>query len=158
MRRRLLRPAVVIPTIVLALLGAGIGYAAYEQLDTSAVEANADLLAVVPPFPGARERDRRSDASTEGSLPVPSGVVTTVLYLPPPAATQEDVVAYYVSRLRGWRAATRTVPAAGTQRRAYRVSFTRADDCLTLMTYGMVPGQSGARTYAVAARAGDGAC
>lgn len=140
------------------LLGAGIGYAAYERVGTSAVEANTKLLAAVRPYPGARESDRRSDTSTEGSLPVPSGVVTTVLYLSPRDATQEDVVAYYVSRLRGWRAETRTVPAAGTLRRAYRVTFSRADDCLTLMTYGMVPGQTGARTFALAAVAGEGAC
>jgi hypothetical protein len=32
------------------------------------------------------------------------------------------------------------------------------DDCVALMTYGMAPGHAGARTFAVAAEAGEGGC
>ena len=37
-RSRLLRPAVLIPAFVLLALGAGIGYAAWQQLDSGRVE------------------------------------------------------------------------------------------------------------------------
>jgi hypothetical protein len=112
----------------------------------------------VPTFPGARESDRRSDTSSAGGLPLPAGVVTTVLYLPPADATQEQVVDFYVTRLAAWAAHTTTVPAEGTLRRAYRVEFTRDDDCLMLMTYGMAPGTTGTRTFALAALADEGGC
>lgn len=159
MRRRLLRPAVVIPAVVLVLLAAGIGYSAYENLGTSAIEANRELLASVPTFPGARESDRRSETASAGGLPVPGGVVTTILYAPPAAASQEEVVDFYVSRLGGWDAETRTVPAAGAvETTAFQVEFTRDDDCLVLMTFGMTPGQTGPPTFALAALADEGGC
>jgi hypothetical protein len=157
-RRRLRRPAVVIPAAALVLLAAGIGYSAYERVDTSAIEANADLLASVPTYPGARERDRRSDTASTGGLPLPEGVVTTVLYLPPEGATQEGLVDFYVRRLRGWTPRTTTIPASGTEQDAYRVEFVRADDCLTLMTFGMAAGRPGPRTFALAALANEGGC
>jgi hypothetical protein len=112
-----LRPVLLIPTLAVLSLAAGIGYAAYERIDTSAVEANADLLATVPTFPGARETDRRSDTTSAGDLPVPEGVVTTVLYLPPSDATQEDVLDFYVRRLAGWRVSTTAA------QNAYRAEF-----------------------------------
>jgi len=152
MRRRLLRPALLVPALVALSLAAGIGYAAYERVNTSAVEANAELLDSLPVFPGTREHDRRADADPAGSLPVPEGVVTTVLYLPPAGATQEEVLDFYVSRLSGWHARTRTV------QRAYRAEFSRGDDCVTLMTYGMAPGQAAPRTFALAAEADEGGC
>jgi hypothetical protein len=151
-RRRLLRPLVLIPAFVALSLAAGIGYAAYEQVSTSAIEANTELLDSLPTYPDAREADRRSDTAPAGSLPVPKGVVTTVLYLPPQGATQEDVLDFYVTRLRGWRARTSSVQGA------YKAEFTRVDDCVALMTYGMAPGHAGARTFAIAAEAGEGGC
>jgi hypothetical protein len=151
-RGRRLRPVLLIPALVGLSLAAGIGYAAYERVDTSAVEANAELLDSIPLYPGAREMDRRSDASAAGSLPLPEGVVTTVLYLPPGDATQEGVLDFYVSRLQAWRVRTTTV------RGAYRAEFSRDDDCLALLTYGMAPGHAGARTFALAAQANEGGC
>jgi hypothetical protein len=151
-KSRLLRPAVLIPAFVAVSLAAGIGYAAYEQVSTSAVEANAELLDSLPTYPGARELDRRSDTSPAGGLPVPEGVVTTVLYAPPAAASQEDVLDFYATRLRGWRARTRAVQDA------YRADFSRAGDCVVLMTYGMAPARAGPPTFALAVQAGEGGC
>jgi hypothetical protein len=142
----------VVPVLAAISLAAGIGYAAYERIDTSAVEANANLLAAVPTYPGAREVDRRSDTSSAGDLPVPKGVLTTVLFRPPARATQEDVLDFYVSRLKGWRARTSAV------QNAYRVEFARGDDCLILLTNGMAPGHVGARTFALAAEADEDGC
>ena len=146
------RPVLLIPALAALSLAAGIGYAAYERIDTSAVEANAELLAAAPVYPGAREADRRSDAASAGGLPVPEGVLTTVLYLPPAEATQEDVLDFYVSHLNGWGVRTTTV------RDAYRAQFSHGDDCLTLLTYGMAPGDAGTRTFALAAQANEGGC
>jgi hypothetical protein len=152
-RRRLSRPAVLIPAAVVLSLAAGIGYAVWERLDTSAVEANGRLLEELPSFPGAREVDRRSQTfSGEGGLPLPEGLVTTALFAPPDEATQAEVVDFYVSRLQAWDAET---TAAGS---ALRVEFTRGDDCLLLMTNGMVPEQPRDRTFAVAATSEEGAC
>jgi hypothetical protein len=142
----------LIPAFAALSLAAGIGYAAYERIDTSALEANAELLDSVPVYPGAREIDRRSDTSSAGSLPVAEGVVTTVLYIPPVDAKQEDVLDFYVGRLSAWRVRTTTVQGA------YRAEFSREDDCLALLTYGMAPGHAGARTFALAAQANEGGC
>jgi hypothetical protein len=146
------RPVLLIPALAAISLAAGIGYAAYERVDTSALETNAELLDSAPVYPGARETDRRSDTSSAGSLPVPEGVLTTVLYVPPADATQEDVLDFYVRRLSGWHVRTTTV------RNAYRAQFSRGDDCLTLLTYGMAPAHVGARTFALAAQANEGGC
>jgi hypothetical protein len=152
-KSRLLRPAVILPAAVLLSLGAGIGYAAWERLDTSAVERNEQLLDSLPTFPGADEQDRRSQTfSGEGGLPLPEGLVTTVLYSPPAGATQEEVLDYYVSRLSSWE---RTTAAVGE---AYRVTFTRGDDCVLLLTNGMAPGHIGERTFALSATEEEDAC
>jgi hypothetical protein len=157
-RRRLTRPTILLPALVLLSLAAGIGYAAYERVDTSAVEANARLLEELPVLPSARELDRRSETVT-GGLPVPEGVVATVLYEPPPAVTQEEVVDFYVSGLQAWDAETRTVPLEETGETAYRVDFSRADDCVTLVTAGMAPAGTGAeRTFTLSAIANEGSC
>jgi hypothetical protein len=142
----------LIPALAALSLAAGIGYSAYERVSTSAVEANAHLLDSLPTYPGAREVDRRSDTSPAGSLPVPAGVVTRVLYAPPSSASQEAVLDFYAERLRGWRARTRAV------QRAYRAEFSRGDDCVALMTYGMAPGHAGARTFALEVEAGEDGC
>ena len=54
-RRKLVRPAVLIPAFVVLALGAGIGYAAWQQLDSGRAEANKAILDSLPPYPGARE-------------------------------------------------------------------------------------------------------
>ena len=159
MRRLFTRPAILLPALVLLSLAGGIAYGAYERVNTSAAEANGDLLDELPSFRGARELDRRSDAFSAGGLPVPSGVLTTVLYEPPPAASPEQVVEFYVSGLRGWRAETRTVALGETGATAYRVDFSRKDDCVTLQTAGMAPGQAqGPRTFTLSAIANEGPC
>jgi hypothetical protein len=142
----------LIPAFAALSLAAGIGYAAYERVSTSALEANGELLGSLPDYPGARELDRRSDTSPAGSLPVPAGVVTRVLYVPPPSASQEQILEFYVERLAGWRARTKAV------QNAYRAEFSRGDDCVVLMTYGMAPGHAGGRTFALEVEAGEGGC
>jgi hypothetical protein len=153
MRSRLRRPAFLLPAAVLLSLGAGLGYAAWERLDTSALETNERLLAELPPYPGAREVDRRSQTfSGEGRLPLPEGLVTTVLFAPPSEASQDEIVEYYVTRLSGWE--RRTTAVGG----AFQVEFERGDDCLLLMTNGMAAEGMDDPTFAVAATSEEGAC
>lgn len=164
MRRRVLRPAVLIPAFVLLALGAGIGYAAWTQLDAGRIDANEALLASVPAFPGSAEVDRLTRTTADGALPVPDEVVTSVLYAPPAEATQADVVEFFVSRLSPeWEARTTTVTVgeedqAATGASAFRVDFSRGEDCLQLLTYGMATGHFGERTFALAAESGQGPC
>jgi hypothetical protein len=144
---------VLIPAAVLLSLGAGLSYAVWERLDISALEANDRLLDSLPTFPGAREADRRSQTfSGEGGLPLPEGLVTTVLYVPPDEAGQGEVVDFYVSRLQGWERRTSAVGSA------FRIEFTRGDDCVLVMTNGMTSEESAERTFAVAATSEEGAC
>lgn len=153
MGRRLTRPAVLIPAAVLLSLAAGIGYAAWERLDTSSLTTNQQLLEELPAYPGAQEIDRRSQTfSGEAGLPLPEGLVTTVLFAPPADASQEEILDFYVARLTDWE---RRTTAVG---RAYQVEFERGDDCLLLMTNGMTAEGSDDRTFAVAATSEEGAC
>ena len=164
MRRRLLRPVVLIPAFVLLALGAGIAYAAWTQLDAGRIEANEELLASLPRYPGSAEVDRLTQTEADGTLPVPDEVVTSVLYAPPAAATQADVVEFFVSRLTPeWDARTTSVTVSGEEQdaapaSAFRVDFSRGDDCVQLLTYGMAPGHFGRRTFALAAESGEGRC
>jgi hypothetical protein len=166
-RRRLLRPAVLIPAFVVLALAAGIGYAAWQQLDTGRVEANNAILDSLPRYPGAREIQRLTKTQTgDDALPVPDEIVTSALYAPPPTAGQEDVVAFYVESLQpAWEPRTRVVRASGgeaeeseTAPSSFRVDFSRDDDCLSLLTYGMAPGHLGEETYALSVQSGDGPC
>ena len=153
MRRLPKRPAVLLPAAVLLSLAAGLGYAAWEQLDTSAVETNERLLDELPPYPGAREIDRRTQTfSGEDGLPLPKGLVTTALFAPPGDAGQDEIVDFYVSRLTGWE--PRTTARGG----AFQVEFERGDDCLLLMTNGMAVEGAEDPTFAVAATSEEGAC
>ena len=161
MRHRLLRPVVLIPAFVLLSLAAGIGYAAWEQVGSSAADDNARLLESLPDYPGAEETARRAQAYTRaGALPLPEGVVTTVVYVPPRDTTQEDVVRFYLARLQSWESRTRTAPALeGAGEIVYRVDFTRGDECVALMTYGMAPSQDPAdRSFGLAASTEQGGC
>jgi len=164
-RRRLLRPAILIPAFVLLALGAGIGYAAWQQLDSGRGEANKAILDSLPLYPGAREIQRITQTQTgDDALPVPDEIVTSALYAPPPGATQEDVVAFYAESLQpDWQAQTRAVRASEavdeeTGPTSFRVDFSRGDDCLSLFTYGMAPGHVGEPTFALSAQSGDGPC
>jgi hypothetical protein len=153
MKRFLKRPAVLIPAAVLLSLAAGLAYALWEQLDTSALETNERLLDELPAYPGAREIDRRSQTfSGEDGLPLPEGLVTTALFAPPSDAGQEEIVDFYVSRLTGWERRTEALGGA------FQVEFERDDDCLLLMTNGMAPEGAGEPTFAVAATSEEGAC
>ena len=123
MKRLLRRPAVLIPAAVLLSLGAGLGYAVWEQLDTSALETNERLLDELPPYPGAREIDRRTQTfSGEDGVPLPEGIVTTALFAPPKDTGQEKIVDFYVSRLTGWEPRTTALGGAFQVRRAGRAA------------------------------------
>lgn len=165
MSRKLLRPAVLIPAFVVLALGAGIAYAAWQQLDSGRVEANKAILDSLPLYPGAREIQRITQTQTgEDALPIPDEIITSALYAPPPGATQEDVVAFYAESLQpAWRARTRVVRASEATEgesapSSFRVDFSRGDDCLSLLTYGMAPGHVGDPTFALSAQSGDGPC
>lgn len=164
MRRRLLRPVVLIPAFVLLALGAGIGYAAWTQLDAGRIDANEEVLASLPVLPGSVEVDRLTRTSADGALPVPDDVVTSVLYAPPARTTQADVLEFFVSRLTpAWEARTTTVTVGEGEQgtagaSAFRVDFSREEDCVQLLTYGMAPGHFGRRTFALSAEAGAGPC
>ena len=164
MRRLLLRPAVLIPAFVVLALGAGIAYAAWTQLDAGRIEANEELLASLPRYPGSTEVDRLTQTEADGSLPIPDEVVTSVLFAPPAATTQADVVEFYVSRLTPeWQSRTTSVTVGDEEEdaaraSAFRVDFSRGEDCVQLLTYGMAPGHFGRRTFALAAESGEGPC
>lgn len=163
MSRRLLRPAVLIPLFVCLSLAAGVGYAAWTQLDADRADANEKLLASLPLYPGAEEIDRLTRTSADGSLPIPDEIVTSVLFAPPPAATQAEVVEFYVTSLTPeWEVRTSTVTVEGevdaTRASSFRADFSRGDDCIRLLTFGMTPGAVGGRTFALTAESGEGPC
>jgi hypothetical protein len=164
-RRAVLRPAVLIPAFVILTLGAGIAYAAWQQLDSGRVEANKAILDSLPLYPGAHEIQRITQTQTgEDALPIPDEIITSALYAPPAGATQEEVVAFYAESLQpGWRARTRVVRASeateeATAPASFRVDFSRDDDCLSLFTYGMAPGHVGDPTFVLSVESGDGPC
>jgi hypothetical protein len=155
---------VLIPAFVLLALGAGIAYAAWTQLDAGRIDANEEVLASLPRYPGSTEVDRLTQTEADGTLPIPDEVVTSVLYAPPAAATQAEVVEFYVSRLTPeWLARTTSVTVADQEQAAigasaFRVDFSRGEDCVRLLTYGMAKGHFGRRTFALAAESGEGPC
>ena len=64
-----------------------------------------------------------------------------------------------------WESSTRTVAASGEDidadpdaavPSAFRVLFSRGDDCVQLFTYGMAKGHIGERTFALSAESGQG--
>jgi hypothetical protein len=142
--KRFLRPAVVIPAVAVLLFAAGIVYAFTTGLDSGAVDENEQMLAEVGVYPSSNELGRNSEtfAGAEAALPVPKGVVTTAAYAPPEGTDQLEIVNYYLGRLRpGWSAEVERslAGAAGTTtQRSYRLTFSRADQCLIVGTAGMV--------------------
>ena len=166
MRRRLLRPAVLLPAFAILSLGAGIAYAAWTQFDAGRIDANEALLDSVPAYPGSREIERITRTATGDGLPVPDEVLTSALYAPPPDASQADIVDFFVGSLTPeWESSTRTVTASGEDvdpdaalPSSFRVLFSRGDDCLQLLTYGMAQGHIGERTFALSVESGQGPC
>ena len=166
MRRRLLRPAVLLPAFAILSLGAGIAYAAWTQFDAGRIAANEALLDSVPAYPGSREIERITRTATGDGLPVPDEVLTSALYAPPPEASQADIVDFFVGSLTPeWESSTRTVTASGEDvdpdaalPSSFRVLFSRGEDCLQLLTYGMAPGHIGERTFALSVESGQGPC
>jgi len=87
-------------------------------------------------------------------------------YAPPPEASQADIVDFFVGSLTPeWESSTRTVTASGEDvdpdaalPSSFRVLFSRGDDCLQLLTYGMAPGHIGERTFALSVESGQGPC
>ena len=166
MRRRLLRPAVLLPAFAILSLGAGIAYAAWTQFDAGRIDANEALLDSVPAYPGSREIERITRTATGDGLPVPDEVLTSALYAPPSDASQADIVDFFVGSLTPeWESSTRTVTASGEDvdpdaalPSSFRVLFSRGEDCLQLLTYGMAPGHIGERTFALSVESGQGPC
>ena len=166
MRRRLLRPAILLPLFAIVSLGAGIGYAAWSQYDAGRIDANQALLDSMPLYPGAEELERLTRTATGDGLPVPNEVLTSALYAPPADATQADIIDFYIGELTPeWDSSTRTVAASGEDvdpdaaaPSAFRVLFSRGDDCIQLYTYGMAEGHTGERTFALSAESGQGSC
>jgi hypothetical protein len=164
--RRLLRPAILLPLFAIVSLGAGIAYAAWSQYDAGRIDANQELLDSMPLYPGAEELERLTRTATGDGLPVPNEILTSALYAPPADATQADIVDFYVRELTPeWDSSTRTVAASGEDLdpnaaapSAFRVLFSRGDDCVQLYTYGMAPGHIGEPTFALAAESGQGPC
>jgi len=140
--RRLARPAVLIPLVAVLLFAAGVVYAVFRGLDSSAVHENETVLAAAGVYPGANEVGRNSETfSGAESVPIPKGVVTTIAFAPPDGTAQLEIVNYYVGELHGkWtpRVERSLAGAAGTtSERSYRVTFSREDHCLVLGTAGM---------------------
>jgi hypothetical protein len=135
----------VIPFAAILLFAGGIVYAVTTGLDSSAVDENEQSLATAGVYPGSDEVGRNSETfSGEESIPLPKGVVTTVGYAPPAGTNQNQVVNWYVERLRPeWTARVERslAGAAGTtDERSFRVTLSRDDRCLVLGTAGMVAG------------------
>ncbi len=166
MKRRLLRPAILLPLFAIVSLGAGIAYAAWSQYDAGRIDANQALLDSMPLYPGAEELERLTRTATGDGLPVPNEILTSALYAPPADATQADIIDFYIRELTPeWDSSTRTVTASGEDvdpdaaaPSAFRVLFTRGDDCIQLFTYGMAPGHIGEPTFALSAESGQGPC
>jgi hypothetical protein len=165
-KRRLLRPAILLPLFAIVSLGAGIAYAAWSQYDAGRIDANQALLDSMPLYPGAEELERLTRTATGDGLPVPNEILTSALYAPPADATQADIIDFYIRELTPeWDSSTRTVTASGEDvdpdaaaPSAFRVLFTRGDDCIQLFTYGMAPGHIGEPTFALSAESGQGPC
>jgi len=165
-KRRLLRPAILLPLFAIVSLGAGIGYAAWSQYDAGRIDANQALLDEMPLYPGAEELERLTRTATGDGVPVPNEILTSALYAPPADATQADIIDFYIRELTPeWDSSTRTVTATGEDvdpdaaaPSAFRVLFSRGDDCIQLYTYGMAEGHIGEPTFALSAESGQGPC
>jgi hypothetical protein len=160
-RRRLSRPAVLAAAIVLVSLAAGIAYALVTGRNSSGIEENRRALASAGVFPGALRIGSGSTAAfPENGLPVPRGIVTTAAFRPPPGTKQIDVVDFYVMRLSPrWTPKLERSLAGPEGERAFRVTFSKDDRCLALLTAGMLVSQGDERVYTLSAYpAADSGC
>jgi hypothetical protein len=140
--RKLVRPAILVPLVAIALFAAGVVYAVVKGLDSSAVDENKQTLESAGAYPGSTEVGQNSETfSGAESIPLPKGVVTTIAYAPPPETEQLEIVNFYIGRLRStWSTHLERslAGAAGTtSERSFRVTFTKGEDCLVLGTAGM---------------------
>ena len=142
--RRLLRPAIVIPAVALLLFAAGIVYAVTTGLDSGAVDENEQVLADVGRLPGLEGgRPKQRDVRRRGGrLAGAEGRRHDGRLRAAEGTDQLEIVNYFLSRLRpDWSPEVERslAGAAGTTtERSYRVTFSRADQCLILGTAGMV--------------------
>ncbi|HEY3070224.1 MAG TPA: hypothetical protein VGJ34_07900 [Gaiellaceae bacterium] len=161
MRRRLSRPAVLAAAIVLVSLAAGIAYAVVTGRNSSGIVDNRRDLAAAGVYPGAQRVGSGSTAAfPENGLPVPRGIVTTAAFRPPSGTKQIDVVDFYVTRLRQrWTPKLERSLAGPEDERAFRVTFSKGDRCLALLTAGMLVSQEDERVYTLSAYPGaDSGC
>jgi hypothetical protein len=147
------RPGLIALGIVLLSLGAGIAYALLTGRSSSGIEQNRRELASAGAYPGAQRIGSGSTAAfPENGLPVPRGVVTTAAFRPPPGTKQIDVVDFYLARLRGrWAPKVERSLAGPSGERAFRLTFSRDDRCLALLTAGMLVSQEDERVYTLSA-------
>jgi hypothetical protein len=147
------RPALIAAAIVLVSLAAGIAYALLTGRSSSGIEENRRVLAAVGVYPGAQRVGSGSTAAfPENGLPVPRGVVTTAAFRPPRDAKQIDVVDFYVAKLRGrWTPNVERSLAGPSGERSFRVTFSRDERCLALLTAGMLVSQLDERVYTLSA-------
>jgi hypothetical protein len=152
------RPAVFAAAIVALAFAGGVVYALVTGRNSSGIENNKRAIAAAGVYPGAQKLGSLSTAGfPENGLPVPRGLVTTVAYRPPAATTQIEVVDFYLSRLRErWAPRLETSLATAGETRSYRVTFSRADECLLLATAGLAAVEESERAYTVSAYAADG--
>lgn len=161
MRRLLSRPGFLALGIVLISLGGGIAYALLTGRNSSGIEENRRALAAAGVYPGAVGAGSGSTAAfPENGLPVPRGVVTTAAFRPPPDARQIEVVDFYVGRLRAtWTPKLERSLAGPNGERSFRITFSRDDRCLVLLTAGMLVAQEDERLFTLSAYpSNDGNC
>ena len=155
------RPGLIALAIVLVSLSAGIAYALLTGRNSSGIEENRRELAAAGVYPGAERVGSGSTAAfPENGLPVPRGVVTTAALRPPAGAKQIDIVDYYLARLRGrWTPKVERSLSGPSGERAFRVTFSRDERCLALLTAGMLVSQQDERVYTLSAyEANNGSC
>jgi hypothetical protein len=157
-RRLFARRWVVALVIVLVPLAAGIVYAVLTGRNSAGLEENKQALATAGAFPGAKEVGRGSTGMfPENALPVPRGLVTTVAYEPPSGTTQDEVVDFYLARLRErWSPKVERSLLGTTGERSFRVTFRRDDRCLVLLTAGLLVAPGEQRVYTLSAYEGNG--
>lgn len=153
MRRLLAKRWLLALVIVLVPLAAGIVYAVLTGRNSAGLEENKQALASAGAFPGAHEVGRGSTGLfPENALPVPRGLVTTVAYEPPPGTTQDEVVSFYVARLReGWSPEVERSLLGTTGERSFRVTFRKDVRCLVLLTAGLLVAPGEERVYTLSA-------
>jgi hypothetical protein len=152
------KPSILAATVVLVSLVAGVVYAVVTGLNSSGVQENKAALAAAGVYPGSVKLGTGSSASfPENGLPVPRGVVSTVAYRPPTGTRQIEIANFYLAGLRpDWTPKLeRSLPEA-TGERSLRVTFSKDDECLVLLTAGLLVADESQRAYTLSAYPADG--